>query len=159
LSAAFHPDGNLFGVGTAKGSILIFNTKTSEAVATFESDSTPGPVTSISFSENGTFLAVANGGSNSSSATIWSLRTSEIEKTFEIGSPVHSLAWDYTGQFLAIAGSGGVSVQQYSKKEKSWTEPLKLGEPAKFIGWASQAKKLVVLNESGKVKILGAKEE
>lgn len=147
----FHVDGLLFFTGSSDGNIRIFDVKTGDKVAAMEAD---GSVSSISFSENGTWFAVAVKGS--SLATVWDLRKQTSIKAFDVGSPVDSVRFDYTGQFLAMAGSGSVSVQQYIKSSKSWSEPLRKAVQAKDVAWGAKATSLVALTPDGGLSILSA---
>ncbi len=97
--------------------------------------------------------AVVTGSSN---VSIWDLRKSAQLKVLETGGRVACIRWDYTGQFLATAGPSGITVQQYSKSAKEWSEPLRSAEPAVAVDWGSQAQSLVSLNE-GALTILGTK--
>lgn len=77
-------------------------------------------------------------------------------KTLDTGSSrIDSISWDYTGQFLLAGGPGGVSVQQYSKASKTWTEPLKSATPAVAVAWGKGAHKIAALDERGVVTVLG----
>ena len=113
-----------------------------------------GSPQALSFSENGTWLAAVARGSTS--VSIWDLRKSSQVKVLETGGEIYDALWDYTGQFLAIVGPSGVTVEQYSKSAKEWSEPLKSAEPAMGVAWGPKAKHLVLLNEAGLV-ILGSK--
>lgn len=148
---AFHVDGLLFFTGGLDGNIRIFDVKTGASMAVLE---TGAPVRSISFSENGTWFAVAQKGS--SSVSIWDLRKQVAIKVLDVGGPVDSVHWDYTGQFLATAGSGSVSVQQYTKASKSWSEPVRKAVPARDVAWGANASLLVALTPDGGLSVIGA---
>ena len=115
---------------------------------------TPAPVQTLSFSENGTWLASAHQGQTT--ITILDLRKTNVLKTIDIGTPVEGLSWDYTGQFLAGCGPGGIVISQYMKSSKSWTEPLRKALDAKDSKWGAKAKSMVVLTSDGSLNILRA---
>ncbi|KAG8631066.1 hypothetical protein KVT40_000206 [Elsinoe batatas] len=152
-SAAFHPDGHLFAIGTAQGEIKLFDVKTLENIHTFTS-STSSAVISIAFSENGTWLATVN--DNSTSVTVWDLRKTAELKTVDIGAPLKQAAWDYTGQYLAVAGPSCIAVQHYAKSSKSWSEPLRKAADAAVIGWGSKAQSLVTAGTKGGVVVFSS---
>lgn len=93
---------------------------------------------------------------NSSSVAIWDLRKASQIKMLDTGGPVSKVRWDYTGQFLASAGPSGLTVQQYSKSTKSWSEPLRSAVPGTAVEWGVDAQKLVTVNEEGAVTVVGA---
>ena len=132
------------------GEIKLFDPKSGDSLASFNCH---GPIKSISFSENGTWLAVAVQGS--STVQIWDLRKASIITELEIGSAVSNVRWDYTGQYLATVGVGGITVQQYQKSSKSWSEPLKKGLSGIDASWGPNAKSLVVLTEAGSLQVFG----
>jgi pre-mRNA-processing factor 19 len=68
---------------------------------------------------------------------------------------VDSVKWDYTGQFLAAADPSGVSVQQYSKATKTWSEPLRVAVPAVAAAWGPSANMLATVNDQGIITVLG----
>lgn len=113
-----------------------------------------GPVKCLFFSENGTFLAAVADGSTT--VSIWDLRSSKETKVLDTGSQINSIFWDYTGQFLLTGGPSGLTVQQFSKKNKQWSEPLRSAVPAVSVGWGASAQSIVALNEAGAVTVLGA---
>lgn len=81
---------------------------------------------------------------------------SEI-KSLETGSSrVDSICWDYTGQFLLAGGPEGLTVQQYSKASKAWSEPLKSAVPAVAVAWGRGAHQIAALDAEGVVTILAA---
>lgn len=117
------------------------------------------PIQALAFSENGYWVAATAKGQTM--VTIFDLRKegdAAVAKVIETGGQVQSLAWDYTGQFLATGGSTGLTVHQYSKSSKSWSEPLRNSTPAVAVRWGQSAKKLVAVNGEGVISILGAKE-
>ena len=147
----FHPDGHLFAAGLKSGRIQLFQTESSEAAAEFDAG---GPVQAIAFSENGTWLAAAVQGQTS--VGIWDLRKQEVIKVLEIGSAVEGLDWDYTGQFLAVAGPGCVAVEQYSKATKGWSEPFWRAVAAKAVQWGPNGYSLIALTAEGALTMLAA---
>ena len=146
----FHPDGHLLAAGGADGQIKIFEVKTGTNAANFDMSD---PIETISFSENGIWVAAVT--KHSTSIAIWDIRKSAPIKVIETGGQISQIKWDYTGQFLALAGPSGVAVQKYTKATKEWSEPLKTGLPAVAVGWGFDAKKLVVLTQEGGIKVLG----
>lgn len=89
------------------------------------------------------------------SVSVWDLRKANVTKTIDVGSPIDSIKWDYTGQFLAVAGAGCVAVQQYEKSSKSWSEPFRKAVQARDVKWGSEAKSLITLTTDGAISILG----
>ncbi|KAL4953991.1 WD40-repeat-containing domain protein [Aspergillus filifer] len=151
LSAQFHPDGHLLAAGGTDGQIKIYDIKSGTAAANYDLS---GPVKRVFFSENGTFLAAVT--DKSTLVSIWDLRSSKEVKVLETGSQVESINWDYTGQFLLTAGPSGLTVQQYSKASKSWSETLRSAVPAVAVAWGSAAQSIVALNTDGGITVLTA---
>ncbi|KAL4816872.1 WD40-repeat-containing domain protein [Aspergillus spinulosporus] len=151
LSVQFHPDGHLLAAGGVDGQIKIYDIKTGALAATYDLS---GAVKRVFFSENGTYLAAVT--ENSTMVSIWDLRSSKEIKVLETGSQVESIHWDYTGQFLLTGGPSGLTVQQYSKASKAWTEPLRSAVPAVAVAWGSAAQSIVALNTDGGITLLMA---
>lgn len=151
LSVNFHPDGHLIAAGGVDGQIKIFNTTSGTPAADYSSS---GPVKGLFFSENGVFLAAV--AENSTVVSIWDLRHSKETKVLDTGNKVDSIYWDYTGQFLLTGGPSGVTVQQFTKSTKEWSEPLRSAVPAAAVQWGPAAQSIVVLNAEGGITVLGA---
>lgn len=151
-TAAFHPDGHLFAAGGADGQIKLFHVKTGEKAADFDLG---GPVQDLAFSENGIWFAAVAKGSNS--VLIFDLRKegkAAVAKVLEIGGKVDSIRWDYTGQFLAASGPGGLTISQYTKSSKTWSDVISMAVPATALAWGSEAKSLVTVDVEGIVTVL-----
>lgn len=77
-------------------------------------------------------------------------------KILEIGGPVDAIQWDYTGQFLAASGPRGLTISQYTKSTKSWSDALSVAVPATAVQWGEEAKSLITVDSDGVVNVLGA---
>ena len=141
----------MFAAGGSDGQIKVFDVKTGTNAANFDGN---GAIQALAFSENGTWLAVVVKGTTS--VSIWDLRKSSQLKVLDIGSQIECIIWDYTGQFLAVAGPSGLSVQQYSKSSKEWSEPLRSAIPAVAVAWGSRAQSLISLSAEGIITLLGS---
>ncbi|KAE8325602.1 WD40-repeat-containing domain protein [Aspergillus sergii] len=151
LSVKFHPDGHLIAAGGVDGQIKIFDVKNGSPAANF---ALSGPVKCLFFSENGTFMAAV--AESSTVVSIWDLRSASEVKALETGNQIDSISWDYTGQFLLTGGPSGLTVQQYTKSTKSWSEPLRSAVPAAAVSWGVAAQSIVALNRDGGITVLGA---
>jgi len=137
-SAQFHPDGCLFGVGTADSAIKIWDIKSRLAVAQW--DGHQGQVSSITFSENGYYVATADGGNE---IKIWDLRKLKEIKSIKMREEdyaINSLRFDMSGQYLGAAGQDiriymaktWAEVTGYSSHEDDITD-ICFGDNANFI--------------------------
>ena len=136
----------MLAAGGVDGQIKIFDVKSGTQAALFD---LKGSVKCVFFSENGTWLAAVTEGSTSIS--IWDLRKTAEIKSIETGSVINSISWDYTGQFLAAAGAGGITVEMYSKASKEWSEIFKSATSATRIAWGKKAHSLLTVDQEGVV--------
>jgi pre-mRNA-processing factor 19 len=141
----------LLAAGGTDSQIKIFDVKSGSEAAVFDLGA---PVRSLLFSENGIWLAALAEGS--SSVSVWDLRKSNVIKSLEMGGKVDTISWDYTGQFLAGGGPGGITVQQYSKAEKEWSIPFQAAVPATAIAWGTDARSLLAVDKEGVLTVLGS---
>ncbi|KAM3528770.1 hypothetical protein MY4038_005710 [Beauveria bassiana] len=154
-TVAFHPDGHLVAAGTVTGDVRLYMTKTLEQAAVFKLGA---PVQALTFSENGFWLAATAKGQNT--VTVFDLRKegdAATAKVLETGGAVQSLAWDYTGQYLATAGPSGLTIQQYAKGNKKWAEPFRNATGAIAVRWGEAGKTLVAVNGDGVISVVGVK--
>lgn len=129
-TGSFHPDGHLFAAGGHNGEIKIYETSTGNKAATFEIG---GPVQSLAFSENGTWLAASVKGD--AEVQVWDLRKTAVIQRLSSKGPVHCVRWDYTGQFLVAAGSMGTTIFGYTKASKEWSELVQSPAEAVAVLW------------------------
>ena len=111
-AACFHPDGLILGTGTTDKLVRVWDVKTQQNVVTFEA--AVGALSSIAFSENGFSLVTAG----PDGFKTWDLR--KVAKMGASAQPVKVLealngeanqaTFDYSGQYLACAGSKAVVV-------------------------------------------------
>lgn len=133
------------------GQVKMYHVKTGEFAAGFACG---GPVQAISFSENGIWFTTAIKGS--SSVTTFDLRKPDdaaVVKAIDTGSRVDDVKWDYTGQFLVTAGPSGITVQQYTKSSKRWSELKKGAVPATAVAWGANGNSLVSVSRDGVITV------
>lgn len=121
-SAQFHPDGTLLALGTSGGAVCIWDVKAVSMVETLRGHN--GPISTLDFSENGYYLAVA--ASNTSGPTevkVWDLRKIAVAGVISLpdeytsAGPVRAVRFDPSANFLAVAGN---DLRVYANK--TWKE-------------------------------------
>jgi pre-mRNA-processing factor 19 len=143
----FHPDGLILGTGTEGSDVKTWDVKTQKNVATFEGHT--GTVSSLSFSENGYYLATAA----QNVVKLWDLRKLKNFHSLDLpsGHDVTAVDWDYSGTYLAVAsedirvyiGKTLNHVGTFSKHNKTVTD-VKWGHLANFLASCSLDRSLKV---------------
>ncbi|XP_050120425.1 pre-mRNA-processing factor 19-like [Malus sylvestris] len=157
-SVAFHPDGLILGTGTSEALVKIWDVKGQSNVATFEGH--VGAITAISFSENGYFLATAA----SDGIKLWDLRKLRNFKKFTPygAEPTNCVEFDYSGNYLAAAGSD-IRIIQTGSVKSEWntvktfpdmsgtgkTTSVKFGRDANYIAVGSMDRNLRIFGLPG----------
>ncbi|XP_010475111.1 PREDICTED: pre-mRNA-processing factor 19 homolog 1 [Camelina sativa] len=154
-AAAFHPDGLILGTGTAQSIVKIWDVKSQANVAKFGGHT--GEITSVSFSENGYFLATAA----LDGVRLWDLRKLKNFRTFDFPD-ANSVEFDHSGSYLGIAASD-IRVFQTASVKAEWnpikTLPdlsgtgkatcVKFGPDSKYIAVASMDRNLRIFGLPG----------
>ncbi|GAA0169792.1 RNA processing factor [Lithospermum erythrorhizon] len=155
-SAAFHPDGLILGTGTSGSVVKIWDVKSLTNVARL--DGHVGPVTAVSFSENGYFLAAAA----QDGVALWDLRKFRKLRNlpYDENIPTQAVEFDHSGSYLAMGGSD-IRVYQIAKMSE-WnlikTFPdlsgtgkatcVKFGQDAKYIAVGSMDGNLTIFGSN-----------
>lgn len=150
-----HPDGILYGAGTDDGKIRIWDVRDdANLAATLES--TPSkPVTTLSFSENGYYLAC--GSKQDPTVNILDLRKLSILSSLQPmaeGGKVSQVAFDPSAQFLSVIGT---ELKVYANK--SWDQLLAFDDNAgELTGckWGPLGQKIVLAGMDRTLRVLSA---
>ncbi|KAL1526962.1 hypothetical protein AB1Y20_015651 [Prymnesium parvum] len=144
----FHPDGLILGTGAA-AVVRIWDVKSQTNLANFEGHA--GVVSCLAFSENGYYLAT---GSADTTVKIWDLRKLKDIHTIaaEGATAISSVAFDYSGAFLAVGGTG-LSVYE----SKGW-KSIKSFDAGNVtgVGFTKAASTIVAGTDEGVVKLYSA---
>ncbi len=98
----FHPDGGLFATGDREGIVSLWDISTQEEIVKLGEAGMP--VSSLSFSENGFYLASC--GPEDREIKLWDIRKNKVVKNFTLEgeSYAEKVEFDYSGNFLAFSG-------------------------------------------------------
>ena len=155
-SFSVHTDGILHGGGTKEGTVRVWDARDpSSLAASLQSHSSP--VTSLSFSENGYYLATAS--KTDPTVNIIDLRKLSVLNSWALPSEnvISEVRFDTSAQFLSVAGT---DLRVY--KNKTWDELLKFEENAGELTGARFGKlgsEIVVGGMDRTLRVLGAKTE
>lgn len=150
----FHPDGIILGTATDEAVIRMFEFRSQKNVADLRSGH-QGKVRALCFSENGyTLASCADDG-----VKLWDLRKIKLFREFapfEEG-PTQSIAFDHSGQFLAVAGADArIYVVRKAQEEliKTFQDLPKKG--ALSVAFTADARQLLVGATDHNLRIFGA---
>jgi pre-mRNA-processing factor 19 len=101
----FHPDGGLFASGDLEGSINLWDLTSQEVVIKLGDSAAGEAITSLSFSENGFYMASSD--SEQKEIKLWDIRKNKIVKSYSLKNEeyVDKVEFDYSGNYLALSGS------------------------------------------------------
>jgi len=106
--------GLIFATGESDGCLRIWDITSQENITTFEAHT--NDVASISFSENGYYLATC--GLKNPDVKIWDLRKPDLFKTITLNKEdLHSVEFDYSGNYLGVVGN-----KTHLYDTKTWTQ-------------------------------------
>ncbi|WVQ85386.1 hypothetical protein IAT38_007551 [Cryptococcus sp. DSM 104549] len=153
-SLGVHPDGVLHGGGTKDGIVRVWDTRQAvslaASLASHDSD-----VTTLSFSENGYFLATASS-VGAPNVKIFDLRKLDVVSSWSLPSEntISEVRFDPSAQFLSVAGT---DLRVY--QNKTWEELLKFEENANVLTGARFGKlgsQIVLGGMDRTLRVLGA---
>ena len=135
-AGAFHPDGLLLGACGADGKTRIWDVRGQKRAAELEGHEGKA-VSSISFSENGYYVATAA----ADGARVWDLRKLKELRFFDGAGAETAVAFDRSGHYLALGSGSELSVRAVKKDwevVKQWQAPktvlsLAFGEDARSV--------------------------
>jgi len=145
----FHPDGLILAGGTEEKTVVVWDVKEQATVATLSGHE--DVVETVTFSGNGYYLV---SGSRDGVVKLWDLRKPLNIQTIKVDGPVHSVAFDSTGSYLAV-GSSVVQVYNFETKS-SLTETTAFKEhTAEVMGvcWGQNAKTLASVSMDRTLKL------
>ncbi|CAK9111941.1 unnamed protein product [Durusdinium trenchii] len=148
----WHPDGMILAAGTQGHAVDVWDIKEQKVVATLTGHQ--GSVEALSFSGNGYYLAT---GSKDGTVKLWDLRKPLNIQTLQLESPVNTVAFDTTGQYLSV-GAEVVQIYNFASKS-SLTEAVTLkdhGDAVMGVCFSQHARSLATVSMDRTLKIFRA---
>lgn len=106
--------GLIFATGETDGVLRIWDITTQDNIASFEAYT--NELSSISFSENGYYLATCSQKSNE--VKLWDLRKPDLFKTIKLEKEdLHNVEFDFSGNYLGVVGN-----KTHIFDTKSWNQ-------------------------------------
>jgi len=145
-SAALHPDGLVYIVGTDVGRLLVWDFKNKKLAATMdipEGEDKEG-ISAIAISSNGYTIAV---GYDSGTVRFWNLIKQKVVGTYkdEGLDSINVVAFDKSGKYAAMGGKGGIKITTVKKWDT--TVSLETKKPVSAIVWSESTLEASFSNE------------
>lgn len=155
-SLAVHPDGILHGLGTKDGAVRVWDVRQSSSLAATLPSQSVHAVTTLSFSENGYYLATAS--SSAPAVNVFDLRKLALLKAWDLPAEntINEVRFDHSAQFLAVTGTDFRVYQN-----KTWDELLKFDDNADVLSAARFGPlggKIVLSGKERTLRVLGKAE-
>jgi pre-mRNA-processing factor 19 len=154
-----HPDGILYAGGTKDGLVRVWDCRNASALAATVSVSAAAgkPLSTISFSQNGYYLAAASAAEPA--VSVVDLRKLSVLASWTLPSDnvVSEVRFDHSAQFLSVAGT---DLRVYANK--TWDELLTFEDNAGVISGARfgpLGSEIVLGGMDRSLRVLGVKSE
>jgi pre-mRNA-processing factor 19 len=155
-SFGMHPDGVLFCGGTQDGKLRIWDARDDKSLAASLDGLDGNPVTTLSFSENGYYLAA--GSKTHANVDIFDLRKLNLQASIAYGtsdvSRINEVRFDPSAQFLSVAGT---ELKLYANK--TWEEVVVFDDNAAELTaarWGRLGEKVVLAGMDRTLRVLSA---
>jgi len=148
--AQVHPDGRILATGTqgANNSVLVWDISERQQVHAFEGHT--DAVTSISFSDNGYYMA---SGSKDGTARIWDLRKLRCKDTLQLAQdqPVQCVEFDNSGSYLAASCGNDIQILTTGRQWNALNNLEGHDAPVTGLRFGQDAKTLFSCGLDGKI--------
>ncbi|NQT17263.1 MAG: protein kinase [Planctomycetes bacterium] len=157
LSAAFSPDGRLLALGTDRGLVRIYDSKTHKLVRLFVGHTdrvnsvAEDRVTSVAWRHDGRQLASGDYGGT---VRVWDV-DGALVRTFSKGAArVYSVAWHPEGKRLAWGGEGGIRISELNAIPQPFSQDYKT--TVRSIAWSPDGRQLASAGDDKTVRLWNA---